>query len=239
MKKNLSFLALLVIVTFSFTLSGCGGKKETTGQPAGEPPKSEQTAKEEPLSDLLAKGKNIEGMSYDYMITSKGFTGSGKIWLCDKKIKSETTVNGNKMISIFDGSNNTIISYDPGQNKAVKISAGSTDNTVETPTEYAGDIDATKAKVLETTVYEGARCKVIQVDNPATKESTKMWIREDYGIPVKVEITSSEGTGMVMEYKNLKVGKQPAEVFELPAGVEVTDMGEMMKNMPQAPGTKP
>ncbi|MHB8986804.1 MAG: LolA family protein [Eubacteriales bacterium] len=238
MKKYLSLLALLVIVSFSFSLSGCGGKKDTAGQPSGEPPKSEQTAKEEPLADLLAKGKKIEGMSYDYSIASKEITTSGKVWLSDKKVKSESTVNGTKLISIFDGGSNTVITYYPEQNKAMKISTGNTDNTAETPTEYAGDIDASKAKVLETTVYDGARCKVIQVENPGGKEKSKMWIREDYGIPVKVEITSSDGTQMVMEYKNLKIGKQPAEVFELPAGVVVTDMGDMMKNLPQMPGVK-
>jgi hypothetical protein len=39
-----------------------------------------------------------------------------------------------------------------------------------------------------------------------------------------------------MEYKNLKVGPQPPDAFKLPTGVKITDMNEMMKQMPQIPG---
>jgi hypothetical protein len=41
-----------------------------------------------------------------------------------------------------------------------------------------------------------------------------------------------------MEYKNLKVGPQSPGVFELPAGVKITDVNEMMKQMPQMPGSQ-
>lgn len=88
------------------------------------------------------------------------------------------------------------------------------------------------------TVYDGARCRVISIESADGKDKTKMWVREDYGIPVRVETSASDGTKTVMEYKNLKIGKQPADTFELPAGVVITDMGEMLKNMPQMPGGK-
>jgi len=35
-----------------------------------------------------------------------------------------------------------------------------------------------------------------------------------------------------MEYKNLKVGPQPEETFKLPDGVQITDINQMMKQMP-------
>lgn len=71
--------------------------------------------------------------------------------------------------------------------------------------------------------------------SPDGKEQVKMWVHEEYGIPLRVEVTEADGSKSVLEYKNLKVGPQPADTFKLPAGVQVTDMGEMMKNMPQIP----
>ncbi|WP_145091145.1 hypothetical protein [Sporomusa sp. KB1] len=83
--------------------------------------------------------------------------------------------------------------------------------------------------------YDGVKCKVLLTqDEGEGKSQTKLWVREDYGIPLRVEVTEANGSkNMVMEYKNLKVGAQPAAAFQLPEGVEVMDMGEMMKGLPK------
>ncbi len=36
-----------------------------------------------------------------------------------------------------------------------------------------------------------------------------------------------------MEYKNLQIGPQPAEKFQLPAGVQVMDMTDMLNQFPK------
>lgn len=61
------------------------------------------------------------------------------------------------------------------------------------------------------------------------KEQSRMWVREGYGVPVRVEYTDAGGNKTVMEYKNLKVGPQPPETFKLPEGVQVHNLGEIMK----------
>ncbi|MDH7578871.1 MAG: hypothetical protein QHH75_13890 [Bacillota bacterium] len=139
------------------------------------------------------------------------------------------------MISFFDGDTNTVVTYYPDQNKAVKLSADKQPKTVLTPGEYTGGVDLNKAKVLETVDYDGARCRVVAVSGAGNKEEVRMWVREDCGLPVRVEVTSAAGGKTVMEYKNLRVGPLPPDTFKLPTGVEVTDINQMMKQLPSLP----
>ncbi|MEW6275900.1 MAG: hypothetical protein AB1556_12440 [Bacillota bacterium] len=48
-----------------------------------------------------------------------------------------------------------------------------------------------------------------------------------------METISPDGGKVVVEFKELHVGPQPEELFRLPEGVKVIDIGEMMeKGMP-------
>ncbi|MEW6388679.1 MAG: hypothetical protein AB1491_14295, partial [Thermodesulfobacteriota bacterium] len=86
-------------------------------------------------------------------------------------------------------------------------------------------------KVLETVVYDGVRCRVVAVPAADGREEVRLWMREDYGIPVRVEVTSAAGGKTVMEYKNLQVGPLPPDTFKLPPGVEVTDLNKMIERI--------
>ena len=232
MKKLFLFTVLVVL---SLSLVGCGGdKKETDIQPAGSQQSSNditQSMKEVSIADLMAKSKKVEGMSYEFVLTAKDSSMNGKSWIGGSKVKTEALTEGQKMITIFDG--DTIYTYNPDQNIAYKLSPDKSKKT-ETPMDYTEDLDSEldKIKILETAVYEGVKCKVVEVMSADGKEQMKMWLREDYGIPMRVESTESDGSKMIMEYKNLKVGPQPEETFKLPDGVQITDINEMMKQMP-------
>lgn len=217
-------------------LAGCGGDKKTSGQSTNQ---STQTAKEETITDIFAKSKKVDALSYDYSITSNETAINGKVWMQGNKMKTESVFNGETMISFFDGDTNTIITYYPAQNKAMKLTSDQAEkqNAIsDTPIDYTEDIDTTSVKVLETTVYDGVKCKVVEITEKDSKVVSKMWIREDYGIPIRVETTDPTFGKSVMEYKNMKIGSISADVFKVPA-VEVTDMSEMMKQMlPNMPG---
>lgn len=144
-------------------------------------------------------------------------------------MKTEGTVEGKKLITIFDGDTNTVYTYYPDLNMAMKVSGTKIYEKAPTPTDYTRDADPDKIKTLETTTYDGVKCKVMLIEREEGKEQVKMWVREDYGIPVLVEATAPDGSKTVMEYKNLKVGPQPSGVFELPAGVKITDVNEIIK----------
>ncbi|MEW6573132.1 MAG: hypothetical protein AB1374_05815 [Bacillota bacterium] len=227
-----------VIITFLVTsLAGCGGKKKAEDQPAAgkNSVRNEEAtqAREESTADILAKSKKIEGMSYEYILTGLP-TGqqTGKVWMHGKKMKTESSQGGQRIITIIDGDTNTVYTYYPGQNRAVKLKAGELGPEAQTPTDYTREANPDDVKVIEKrTTYDGVVCVVWEVKGK-DGSATKMWVREDYGVPVRVEITAPDGMKMVMEYKNMKIGPVPAETFELPAGVQVTDLGEMMKGVP-------
>ncbi len=234
MRKRLPLFMVLFALLFTLpALAGCGGKNQQASQSTGS-----QTSKEETIGDIIAKGKKVEGMSYDYTLTSKDGNMTGKVWMQGKMMKSETVMAGQKMISYIDGSTNTFITYNPADNTAVKITSQPTGASTETPTDFTDDIDTAKIKVLETTTYEGFKCKVVEIADKDGKIINKAWISVDYGVPLRIETTDPVNGNTVMEYKNLKVEAVPAETFKLPAGVEVTDMSEMMKNLPQVPNAK-
>lgn len=237
MKKWLVLPVLLVFILSGAVLAGCGGgDKSTSGQSTDQPA---QTSKSETLTDVFAKGSKVDGLSYDYTMTASDATVTGKVWLQGKKMKSETTVAGQNVVMYVDGDNNTMIMYYPAEKTAMKITSEQAEeqNTLsDTPLDYTSDIDQTSMKELETVVYDGVKCRVVEVTEKDSKTVAKMWIREDYGIPVRIESTDAQGGKFVMEYKNVKVGSIEASVFELPAGVSVTDMGDMMKQMQQIPG---
>ena len=234
MKKNSglkwsSVLAAIILVFLTGTiLTGCGG----TAQKASEtPPPAENN--QETLSDLFSKGQNIEGLSYDYIVTLDGKeTYNGKINIQGKKMRSESTVEGQKNITIIDG--NSILSYNSEQNIAYKITADMTDQ-VKSPAEYISDASSQteKLQTLETAVYDGVKCRVISVTGADGQEQMKMWVREDYGIPLRVETKGADGSTVVIEYKNMKIGSLPDDTFKLPAGVKVMDMNEITNMLPQ------
>ncbi|MFZ5644433.1 MAG: LolA family protein [Bacillota bacterium] len=222
MKRLSYFIIALVIAAILMGPAGCGVEKKTvTSEKSGDP-----------ISQLISRGKKVEGMSYDYVLSSKEGTMAGRVCITAGKIRTETEIEGHKMITIYDGE--TAYAYDLTQNFAMKVSPGK-GKKVDTPQDYAARIDSipNKVKVLEEANYEGVKCSVVQVSSPDGKEQTKMWISQDYGVPVKVELTGSDGSITIMEYKNLSLGPQPPELFKLPEGVIVTDMNDIIKQIPQ------
>jgi len=230
MKKAWLVFMIIALTSMSLFVAGCGGSKPSQA-PSSVPASQPAEQKQETVADLFAKGKKISGMSYDYIMTGKEEqTMTGKMWISGKKIKSEMMVESNKMATIIDGEAKVAYMYNPAENTAIKIPLNQA-KTADTPDKFTNDADAAKVKVLETTIYEGVKCRVLLITDEKTKVQTKMWVREDYGVPMRVEVIEEDGTKTVTEYKNMKFGPISGEEFQLPAGVAVTDMGEMMKKM--------
>lgn len=224
MRKSIWSICVIMLLIVSLGLVGCGEKKGTT--------ETSQQTKQESLGDLLAKGRNLPGLTYDFAMSGQGMEMQGKMWVAGQKMKTEMAIQGQKMITIIDGANNVTYNYMPDQNMAMKI-AFEPDKATKAPDQFSKELDVTKTKILETVTYDGVKCKVVEMQGPDGKTQTKMWIREDYGLPARVEIADAEGKKMVIEYKNLKVGQISPETFVLPQGVAITDMSDLLKNLPQ------
>jgi len=243
-RKVLGFILITAFIFVFFGLAGCSGNKKETGNSAqvsqGENNGQKETGS--PLADLIAKGKNIEGLSYDYTMTSGDINMSGRICMMKDKFRSETREKDVEIITIMDG--DTFYTYYPAQNMAVKMQTGNNEQAA-TPEDYLKNIDTAKTKELGTEVCNGVTCKVITITTPGPKITstsdpisveTKMWIHSQYGIPVRVEMTNADGTKTALNYTNIKIGKQPDDLFTLPQGVKITDMSNFAEGMSQAMG---
>ncbi|MCL6472406.1 MAG: DUF4412 domain-containing protein [Firmicutes bacterium] len=243
MKKRLAVLTVAIFVALSLAISGCAGKSgggstEAGNEKDGAIKKGSSVKKDLALGDLISKGQKIDGMYYEYVVDAVGQKMEGKVWMTGKKMRTEGTFLGQKSTVIVDGEKNVAYMIDEENKKAMKIPMGETSSLPDKPTDYLENIDIKTAKSLETTTYNGIKCRVIsiQVSNDETgKINTKMWITEDNGLPVRIEASLPDGSKMAIDYKNLKVGKQPAEMFEIPAGMEVTDLSEFQKQLPNLP----
>lgn len=236
MKKCSVLICVLLVFLSSTILAGCGGTtKETSAPSSNHPSVNTQTPKQETISELFARGQKLEGISYDCVVSEKGNAPlNSKVWMQGTKMKVEITIEGQTMITFIDG--NSVIGYNPDQKTAFKLSIDKT-KQAKTPNEYLKEANSQtdKFKNLEPTVYDGVKCRVISSVGSDGKELTKMWIREDYGIPVKVETIGSDGNISVLEYKNMKVGPLPEGTFKLPDGVQITDISKLTEQLPQIP----
>ncbi len=228
-RKTFGLILIMAFILVCFGLAGCSGNKKETATPAQDTEKGAGQKKAESSADLFAKGQKLEGMSYDYLLTSGNLKMSGRVFIMQNKLRSEVKQNGVEVINIMDGK--TFYSYYPAQNTAMKFSSGNSEE-VETPLDYIKNMNTASIRELGTEVCNGVTCRVISITTPQTKVESKMWVHGQYGIPVRVESSDGSGNKTVIDYTNIKVGKQPSELFTLPQDVKVTDMS----NLPKMPG---
>ena len=81
------------------------------------------------------------------------------------------------------------------------------------------------------------KSKIIMTGSDGTKMGGFMWMTKE-GILAKIDaiaVEKGQKARFKMEQTNIKIGKQPAELFEIPKGFEKLDMGgmgmDMMKGM--------
>jgi outer membrane lipoprotein-sorting protein len=163
----------------------------------------------------------------------KEMTVSSTIWAEKEKVKMEQNVQGRKFVMYFDGED--MYQYDPASNTAMKFPTKGMDKKgpeKPDPSGYSDHMAPNSLKIIENTVYDGVKCRVISYTMKDEDGTVKMWVREDYGMPMRMEMTTKDGNKITTENKNMKIGALPADTFKLPAGAKIQDMGEMMKKLP-------
>lgn len=236
--RQLLLIVLLMLTLVTGLLAGCGGGDKKTADKAATPtsaPAQPTPAAEETLASVMMKAKQAPGFSYDMVMTAPGFSNTSKLWSSKDKMRVENSFEGKKMITIVDG--DITYMYSPDENTAMKFSGkdlpAGMEGKPENPVDYQDNAVKDSIKSLETVVYEGVKCRVITFIDKEDGATAKMWLREDYGLPMKQEIVSKKGEKMTIEYKNMKIGAQSADLFKLPTGVKIQDMNAMMQNMPK------
>jgi outer membrane lipoprotein-sorting protein len=142
---------------------------------------------------------------------------TSKVWLKGNKMKIETVVEGEKMITILDDDAHTMRVYYESSDMVMVMTYQPQDSALDETegiTEY-------NPVILGTETYDGKVCTVVQYTIEGTV--TKMWIWKQYGFPIKIEATSSDGT-YVVEYKNIVFNNVSDDVFVLPEATTTMTM---------------
>jgi len=167
---------------------------------------------------LAAAAAEVPELSAE-MVTSRGdqVMQTMKLFLSGEKTRTETPMMGGMIIIMRRDKKLTWTLY---TQKKVYMEAP-LDPKMAT-TDPANPPGLIKKEELGKEEIQGYTCTKyrITIKHAMAPEpmTTLMWIADKLGFPLRTEMM-----GMVTEYRNLKVGAQPAELFELPAGYTKTD----------------
>lgn len=234
MKKRLVVFLVVMFMVSCLGLAGCSKDKAANAPSAQSDQKSGDTSKSDTgneIANLMKSAREVPGMSYEMIntVTTQGqtHTSTSKMWMSKEKMRMETEISGMKSIMIAN-SKGEIFMYEPTSNTAMKMSEMK--GQEQLADKWAEDDSYTsKMKIAGEEKLDGYACVLVTVKDAET--DTKMWLRKDIGMPVKMESKMADST-VVIEYKNYKVGAQEDSLFELPAGAQITEM----PSMPNVPG---
>jgi outer membrane lipoprotein-sorting protein len=176
------------------------------------------------LLELFKKAGEIDQLYYEVK-TSVGREElyKGKTWMKGSMVRNEIDFNGDIIVFIYDIETGVGYSYNPAEKTGMRteFASGVTEGQ-RGPTSYTEEVASCNYRVEGTETRDGHKCKVVVLLDDQGAEESRLWISEQYGIPVRVEGTTEEGF-LVLEYKNLNTGPISDDVFKVPEDVEIFD----------------
>ena len=135
-------------------------------------------------------------------------------------LKIQTTANGVQEVMLINLADNTMTMWQPATKQGTKIKAPT---TFSDPSSYLNGIDVSKVQNLGTEDVNGETCDVVQYVTTAAGASTttKMWLSQRLGFPVRLTMTTADGKTTTIDYTNIKVGSLPSGTFSVPADVKI------------------
>ncbi|NLO97804.1 MAG: DUF4412 domain-containing protein, partial [Peptococcaceae bacterium] len=186
MKVTAKVLIIVTILLLNSTfLCACGSKKkpDTAAQPSVFEISSAEQEEASPggqndsaadqkastdkdaISELLAKGSNINEICYDLIIIGAGISSETKVWFKNKKMKIDSLLNGKRTFYIFDLEKDEIISYLPGEDMATKQRSYEYTGTDSiTPMDLASFLNNNDYKLMGTQTVNGMECQLLTVN---------------------------------------------------------------------------
>lgn len=234
MNKKWLVIALAVTVALAaIALAGCGGGSTDSEDPEDpEASKLEQEADKwnDPaeIESLLAKGEDMPGCTYDSVMTVPGIDPLyQKIWVMPGKVRSEREhpLGNAILVSIINTVDGVMYSYDSASNIATLMAiVGDLGEDFKTPQDYADDLDIPGMMYVRREVFDDKDCIVYEMH--AGSLTSKMWIWEEHGIPLKI-IGGAGNDEIVVEFLSFVYGPVPDEMFELPPGATIMNLGDL------------
>jgi outer membrane lipoprotein-sorting protein len=156
------------------------------------------------------------------MSDSKDKIMTGKVFMEGQKIRQELATGKGNVITILrlDKKVSWMLMVDNKQYIETKLTF-----------DPAHPGDASDIKYEKTQIgnekVNGFDCTIYQYTYAEKKYGImKQWLADKLGFPIKIQTSETSGkVTSTMEYSNIKQGKQPDSLFEIPEGYKKFDMG--------------
>ena len=233
MPKTTQTVAVVAcLVLLALVLAGCTkAQPPATGpgpMPAGRPavaPPAEVGAEPGTLAEAVAVREGLQ--SYEMTMTIPD----------EEKITQLVKLEGGELVGVkmimggdewmlVDKAEGVIYAYSPEMEAAVKLpmESGEGEGT-EMPTIDVDSFDADAAIVGSETI-DGVDCWVVDTTVKVEGNEAKIWVGKEDGL-----LRQAEAEGEVIKFTYDKINAVPDSEFELPEGIEIIDMAEMMEGM--------
>ena len=165
--------------------------------------------------------------AYDQKVTQGSQVVNGKVTMKDEMFRMEATVDGQTAVTIRNASG--IYTYMPKEGMAMKMPGlDPSQQPVQHADDYQQYLQERQAERIGADTFDGHPCEVYRFTDPAIQGTTTAWVWTEKQFPIKMEIDGPKGK-TVIELTNIQLGMAVQDaMFELPAGVQVMDMGSMM-----------
>jgi outer membrane lipoprotein-sorting protein len=175
---------------------------------------------------LLAAPPAHAGLSaaFDQTVSVDGDDSRSKVMIKDASFRVELEAPGARSIIIRNPKG--IFSYLPEEGKAMRLPALAPAQRPLDVEGYASRLRRMQAVKIGEEIVQGHPCDIYEfADQEAGGAATKAWVRQQRGFPVRIEVEQPDGL-MVVELSNIQLDAELDDaLFELPAGVDVMELG--------------
>ncbi len=165
--------------------------------------------------------------SYDQKVTQGRQVVAGRVTMKDEMFRMEATVDGQAAVTIRNASG--VYMYLPAEGMAMKMSGlNPSQQPIQHGENYQQYLRDRQAERIGSETVDGHSCDVYRFTDPAIAGTTTAWVWIEKQFPLRMEVDDSDGK-TVIELTNIELGVAVADTaFELPANVQVMEMGAMM-----------
>ena len=176
---------------------------------------------------LAAKGKAVDGFTYDYVMTlPDGSKLNQKVWVEAGKMRIEiqdptSNDNNDNMVSIVDLPAKEVYFYQPELKQAMKMPIENSEIDTTSPKDYLEEFAQSNTQFIKKDSVDGKQCLVYEMK--IDDETSTVWLWEDFGLPLRVEM-QQDGGKLIAEFKNLELGDIDDAMFTLPQNTVIVKL---------------
>ncbi|NGZ27062.1 MAG: hypothetical protein G8345_09255 [Magnetococcales bacterium] len=154
----------------------------------------------------------------------KGMQADGRIMVSEEAIRTESQVNGEPLVVIYQSKNKQVFTLLPAKGQFSRVSDGRLDFKMPpTPRDPASPCQQDKhyqcqPRGMERIDGRTAEAWQIYVRGSSEKDSRsfQLWVDVELGVAIRERYDD----GMLVEMQNIRVGPQDGQLFKVPAGYQ-------------------